>query len=125
MKILFTTDWHLSGTKPSSRVDINFIETQIRKVEEVFNIANEAKVDMIIHGGDITDKARTPYLIINKIIPLFKENKIPFEIIIGSHDTVGYNLESLDYTGIGNLIKSGYIQILNQSNMEGFHCCVI
>lgn len=125
MRILFTVDWHLSGAKPSSRVDIDFIETQVRKVTEVFNIANELKVDMIIHGGDITDKARTPYLIINKIIPLFKENKIPFEAVIGSHDTVGYNLESLDYTGLGNLIKSGYIKILDQVDMEGFHCKVI
>jgi len=123
MKILFTTDWHLNSQKPALRIDEDYITTQVKKVKEVFDIAKEEKVDMILHGGDMFDKAKTPHLIINQITPLFKENNTIFYITLGSHDVVGYNLNELDYTGLGNFIRNGHIKILNEESFaHGIHC---
>jgi len=123
MKILYFTDSHFGDRRPSMRLDEDYIETQIKKIKEVFDISVEEKVDMIIHGGDLFDKAKASHLIVNQITPFFKNNHLPFYMTIGSHDVVGYNLEELDYTGLGNFIRNGHIKILNdESFAHGIHC---
>ena len=126
MRILYTTDWHLSDRKPDSRTDVDFVAIQLAKIAEVFEIAETNKVDIIYHGGDLFDKGRTSLHIVNKIVPFFKKNKIPFECIIGSHDIIGYNINSLPYTGLGNLLANGYVKLLTKSDIAmGFNCSTV
>ena len=55
MKFLFFTDTHIRGNNPQNRID-DFVQTLNVKLREVFEIAKNEEVDIILHGGDIFDR---------------------------------------------------------------------
>lgn len=55
MKILYMTDTHIRGTSPRSRTD-DFQQAIREKIEEVIDIAERERVDLVLHGGDLFDR---------------------------------------------------------------------
>ena len=87
MKILHTADWHLG-----KRLDrFSRIEEQRAVMEEIVQIANDQKVDMVIVAGDLFDNF-TPNtdaveLFYKTLKQLSCEGKRPIVAISGNHDS--------------------------------------
>ena len=87
MKILHTADWHLG-----KRLDrFSRIDEQRAVMEEIVQIANDQKVDMVIVAGDLFDNF-TPNtdaveLFYKTLKQLSYEGKRPVVAISGNHDS--------------------------------------
>jgi len=116
MRLVFTTDWHLCSKKPFRRTDSDFLEVQLKKVDEIINYCIDTKVDVVIHGGDVFDVPVPDYWLLNEVVPRLRKlrrAKIPCYIVYGSHDMFGYNIKSIGRdTGVGTLLHAGLFRSL-------------
>lgn len=116
LKILFATDLHFRASKPISRLDTNFFATQLAKLDEVFQIAEDEKVDLVLLGGDIFDRPDVPHSVVIKVMRAFrrfKEKGITVYSIVGNHDVYGYTSSTEDASAIGELFEAGVIKKLS------------
>lgn len=90
-RILFYTDLHLAASTPLHRID-DYPNTVLNKLQEVYQLAEEHKTDLIIFGGDLFDSHRTySYDILSRAIELINK---PTYAIVGQHDLIGYNSDT-------------------------------
>lgn len=87
MRILHTSDWHLG-----KRLDFfSRHEEQKWVLDEICNIAQEQKVDLIIVAGDLFDTFNPPIesteLLYKTLKKLTNNGKIPVIAIAGNHDS--------------------------------------
>lgn len=107
MKLLYFNDPHFRDTTPENRLEENFLEMQSSKLQDIALIAHNKGIKDIIIGGDIFDKWNTSYettkRIMNIIGTAFTNMGITLHTIIGNHDIIGYNIETLKQTSLGIL----------------------
>jgi len=90
-KIAVFTDMHLTGKRPVHRTD-DFCGALIRKLQEVYDIANRRDVDCVVFLGDFFNNHRIfSYEIINEAMDVICASKVKTYAITGQHDLVGYN----------------------------------
>lgn len=87
MKILHTADWHLG-----KRLDrFSRLEEQVSVMNEIIEIADEQKVDMIIVAGDLFDNFNPSVEAVELFYKTFKQlsnnGKRPVIAIAGNHDS--------------------------------------
>lgn len=87
MRILHTADWHLG-----KKLDFfNRLEEQRAVLNEMVQIAEEQKVDMVIVAGDLFDTFNPPNeateLLYKTLKKLAKNGKVPVIAIAGNHDS--------------------------------------
>lgn len=86
MKILHTSDWHLGKTLEG----YSRMEEQQKFIEELIEISENKKIDMIIISGDIYDTGNPPAiaerLFYNSAKILSQHGKRPILVIAGNHD---------------------------------------
>ena len=90
MRFLFFTDTHIRGTNPQNRKD-NFYNTLQLKIREVFDIARQNDVDIILHGGDIFDRPDISPSLVREFALLLNEYSFPIYAVAGNHDIYGQN----------------------------------
>jgi DNA repair protein SbcD/Mre11 len=111
MKFLFFTDSHFRDDQPVSRID-NTYKTQFEKLGEILQIVREYNVDAVLHGGDFFNIKKPSHKLVIDIIDWCKHLDVPIYTILGNHDLVGYNLDSVQSSGLGVLVESGAIEQL-------------
>lgn len=86
MKILHTADWHVG--KKIGRIERT--EEYSAVLDEIVGIASEAEVDLVLHSGDLFDRAFPPYdaigLALGALIRL-AESGARVVLIAGNHDS--------------------------------------
>lgn len=112
MKLLYFTDTHIRGSAPKSRKD-NFLETVLRKTEEVFQIAEKKDVDFILHGGDLFDRPDVSIAVVGEFAKVLRDMPRPMYIVSGNHDIFGHNPQTLPRTMLGFLNNLGFLHLLN------------
>jgi len=112
MKILYLTDSHFRDTNPINRLD-DFYHIQFSKMKELKDICENEKVNVVIFGGDLFDNPTPSYELFNNILDFIINLNSEIYGICGSHDLYGYNLETLNKTAIGTLIKVDAVRLLN------------
>jgi DNA repair protein SbcD/Mre11 len=110
-KIVFGTDLHLRATKPLSRLDDDFLETLLDKMDQVREYSKDA--DLVILGGDIFDRPDVPHSVVLKTIRTLSKFQVPLYTIVGNHDIFGYQGTTVDSTALGVLFESGCIKKLD------------
>lgn len=88
MKILLTSDWHLRNTNPENRID-SFFETQLNKIGQIFQLADDNGCDYILQAGDFWNSSRPSFETIEEVVYLFNQYKINrdnFICVYGQHD---------------------------------------
>lgn len=106
MKFVYCCDLHIKASRPIMRIDEDYTENILSKLREVFQYGKDHKVDCIILGGDIFDTYNPAVSSINKFVDLCIEfSEIPIHTLIGNHDIIGHNLESVNNTALGLLYK--------------------
>ena len=114
MKFLYFTDSQADDMQPSCRSDI-FTNTLFNKFREIGELAKQEKVDRIFCGGDFLDQPCVAHSFLNMLIDILKEYPHPIDLVLGNHDLVGYNLDSVERSAIGLLRKSGVINICDST----------
>lgn len=111
MKFLFFTDTHIRGNNPQNRID-DFVQTLNVKLREVFEIAKNEEVDIILHGGDIFDRPDISPALVREFVLLLNDYTFPLYAVAGNHDIYGQNPNTLNRTMLGLLDSIGIIKII-------------
>jgi DNA repair exonuclease SbcCD nuclease subunit len=124
MKFLIVGDTHFRTIRPRYRMDPDYFQTQLNKLNEIFDIAVNEQVDGgIVHTGDFFDRFDTELRILNAIVAILrqgvKKKKIKFYCVLGNHDIQGYCYDSIFKTGLCNLIKSGLVKLIVEPTKLG------
>lgn len=82
MKGLLTTDWHSTDSVPENRMD-DYTTALINKINFIYNLSIEKKVDDILHAGDLCDNALLGYGFYSILFNLIR---IKTATIYGQHD---------------------------------------
>ena len=89
MRILHTSDWHIG--KRIGRFDRS--EEHRRVIDEVVDIADREKVDLVIHSGDLFERPIPPIhaleLGLDGLVRLTDGARRPVVAIAGNHDSPG------------------------------------
>jgi DNA repair exonuclease SbcCD nuclease subunit len=115
MKFLYVTDTHIRGTTPKNRLDV-YAETLKNKLKEVIDLANNERVDLILHGGDVFDRPDLAPNVVGQFAKLFMKATMPIYVVAGNHDTFGHNPETISRTMLGLMDSFGVMTIIDQNN---------
>src|SRR3954471_23370230 len=89
MRFLHTADWHLGRLFHGA----SLVNDQAHVLDQVIDVAREAKPDVILVAGDIYDRAVPPpeavELLDEVLSRLVIDLKIPVVLIAGNHDSPG------------------------------------
>jgi exonuclease SbcD len=106
MKFLFLTDSHWTDIRPKNRID-DIMESQFAELGEIIEICHENNIDQILHGGDTFNTRKPSHGLIVHLLDWCKQLNLPIFTVIGNHDEIGYNLDSVRNSGLGILLESG------------------
>ena len=120
MRFCSISDLHLMARKPSCRKD-DFIETQFRKLEFIFQTAKE-NGEILFIAGDVFDSPKEPYLLTYRLIKLIKKYKIKVYVIAGQHDMHFHNPDFVN-TPLGILISTGLVTFFGYIKIDGISFC--
>lgn len=120
MRILFTTDSHLSAVSPINRID-DFKNTILNKMFELGQIAKYYNCNLILHGGDLFNNPSCNVEYLNKVIGIILGYGIPMYVVPGNHDLYGYNINTLPRTSLGTLAASNVVGILDRKHPLTFN----
>ena len=120
MKLLIFTDSHIRASTPRSRID-DYPTAMWEKFRQISQIIIEKGINAVLIGGDLFDTPDPSTSIVNSYLQLFTYWNIPIYSIIGSHDKFGYNDDTLYRTGLGTLIASGTIKLLDKTQRIGYN----
>lgn len=119
MRFLFLTDTHIRGTNPQNRKD-DFLKTLFDKMTEVFDLAKQNNVDIIIHGGDVFDRPDISPSIVRHFILLLNKYTLPIYAVAGNHDIYGQNPLTLTRTMLGLIDSTDLLHIMKPGEVKIF-----
>lgn len=97
---LFIGDPHLSSYKPGKRLDSNFLDTIIDKLDQAADICIKRNLFMIILGDLFHDDKDHNPLMLTKLIKVFKKLPHPPLTIIGNHEKTQDKLTDDTFTAV-------------------------
>ena len=106
MKILFATDMHYTASNIASRKD-NYPKTMLDKTEQMLDIGESRKIDLLALGGDFTHSPELSKLYENKLIALYRKYSYHKACVAGNHDLYNADPGSISKTSLGTFYKSG------------------
>lgn len=116
MKIMYSTDHHMKGRNPGSRLD-NYPQAIMNKVLEFEQACYANNAKQAVFGGDLYDTPRVAFSFINmmsRVLRRMKRRGITCYIVPGNHDLYGYSMDTLEQTAIGVLIAAGLLKVLKR-----------
>jgi DNA repair exonuclease SbcCD nuclease subunit len=111
LRFLFVTDTHIRGNNPHSRKD-HFLTTALNKFAEVIQLAEEEKVEAILHGGDFFHIPNPSLQVAGAFAAVIRSTAIPIYGIAGNHDLFGHNPDTLPRTMLGLFAKLGLVRLI-------------
>ena len=115
MRFLYFTDTHITNLTPSGRKD-DFLNTQMKKMEEVILLSKELKVDYVLHGGDFFDKPGATLKLGIEYSKIMREFDRPVFIIAGNHDIYGQNPDSVNTAMLGLLEAVDLVKLIKEND---------
>lgn len=108
IKIIFVGDVHLSEKNPLARID-DYNEAILKKLEQIYSLALEQKVDAVVFLGDIFHlkaPSKNSFKLVNRVVKYlrrFWRANIPVMLLVGNHDLMYGDLSSIPRQPIGIL----------------------
>lgn len=116
LRWMFVGDLHLNSATPVSRKD-DYAEAMLDKVENLAKFANENEVDFVVLGGDVFHTKSQPDGFLVFVTLAFRKFKMPVYTIVGNHDILYTNVDSVRRTPLGVLLSSGVVKWMNSVSM--------
>lgn len=124
MRFLFITDTHIRSTSIRSRLD-NVPDTLEEKLTEIGKIAENERVDAILHGGDLFDRPDVSVMTVSRYAKILAGYPCPVYATIGNHDIFAHNPKTLPRTMIGLLAVLGLITLIPEGGVCLEGDCVV
>jgi DNA repair protein SbcD/Mre11 len=121
VKFGFFTDVHIRGKNPESRKD-DYLKSVMGKLQYIIDYAINNELDALLCGGDLFNVANVSDGIKNDLMVMFsplRDCNIPLYTIVGSHDYLDYNMNTLNRTSIKVLHNAGLLHILSEPIIYG------
>ncbi len=103
-KLFYSTDWHAKGKNPSSRID-DYPSTIESKIRTFFRLGEEYGVDAYACGGDMVDSAYLSPQYVTRLGHVINEEleatQKKLYYVLGNHDIIAYNPDSITSTSFG------------------------
>ena len=112
MRFILTADWHLRATPPRCRIDKDWIDTQKKALEQVFNYAKSYRCSICVVGDIFHSNSDVSFQCIQMVQNLADElNEIGQKLFIlcGNHDLLYHSSQNIDKSAVGILLKSNNI----------------
>jgi DNA repair exonuclease SbcCD nuclease subunit len=117
---IYRTDTHVCDRSPASWKG-DYSAEIFSNLEQIGKFAIEHKVKAVLDGGDyfhVKSASRNPHSIVVRSARLHRAYPCPTFSIIGNHDVVYNNLETIDQQPLGVLFSSGVFQPLTEQVFE-------
>lgn len=106
MRMIATSDWHITGTTPRIRKD-DYQQAGLNKTQYILAEALERDCDIAV-AGDIFDGPRCPWWLYNMYVKMFRNFPKTIHVIPGQHDMHFHN-PNIDNTPLGGFISSNVV----------------
>lgn len=107
--IIGITDTHWTERRPRSRTDLDWIDTQTRKINQVYQVARDFQAQAIVHAGDLFHQPQGRLIsrrVDTWLLAVLGQAPCPWLVIPGNHDMKGQRLDSLEDHPYGCLVAS-------------------
>jgi hypothetical protein len=105
------TDVHLRGSTPRSRLDPDYLFTQLSELEYILSFCDEGYV---LCCGDLFDTPNVSHRVVKRLISLLNEHRVRLITTVGQHDVYGHNIHGYkDNTALGVMEASGTTIVLH------------
>lgn len=116
MRFLVCGDWHITDKKPARRLDENYLDTCLGKVEQLLRYAKDNKIKYLLQAGDFFDSHRASDNVLQRTIALLlKYPEVSVYAIYGQHDQRFHSSE-IDNTPLKVLSSAKVVTIPFDSN---------
>jgi exonuclease SbcD len=110
-------DLHLTSRGSQRRLD-NYFETQMRKLNQAFDIFEQEKCDYIFQVGDFFESPDVSNYVISAVIKLLRERCLRIYCCYGQHDITGHSAATLKRSPLKILEAAGVVFILTDQPIE-------
>jgi len=117
MKFLYCQDTHIKGVNPANRSGNYYAEVML-KMREVIDLSKKLKVDKVYHGGDLFGSAKVSDNMVDDLLDMIEDAKIPWQIVWGNHDEIGHNPELSKSTSLAHIFRRSKM-VTHLDNIEG------
>lgn len=125
MKLGFLADTHLRSSTPACRKDTNFYDTQMFKLAQVVDTANQRQWDYILHAGDLFDAQEPTLKLMHDTMAILNKSHAKWIVNPGNHDFFGANTETLRRSGLGILWQAGLIDTVDKMTDIQLGVCTV
>jgi DNA repair exonuclease SbcCD nuclease subunit len=121
MNLLLTGDWHISDRRPKRRLDKDYFQTQVGKLDQIRDIYKERKCDAVLQTGDVYDIFRASNGVVSDLMLYLRKewDGIPIYTIYGQHDIAGHS-ESTFVNSPLRLLESAGVMTVMRKNAAAF-----
>jgi len=123
MKILYVADMHLRTLKPVNRIDEDYFQVQFNKLKQIKDFIKKNKIKYLFIGGDIFDISVGSMRLLVEVMKFFTKLSKLCEIytIVGNHDFIGANLNTLNKVCLGVLFASERVKKLDELELNNLY----
>lgn len=114
---LFVGDPHLASYTPGKRLDVNFTDTVLDKLEQAVNLCITYNLYMIILGDLFDDDEDKDTLMLTKLIRVLKKLPQPPLTIIGNHEKTQHKLTEDTFVAV--LREAGVLYTIEKNSYWG------
>tara|TARA_B100000745_G_scaffold273464_1_gene201880 strand:+ start:6193 stop:7170 length:978 start_codon:yes stop_codon:yes gene_type:complete len=120
VKIVWSTDWHVSDINPAMRID-NYEEAVFDRISQIRTICAKAGATICLVGGDVfhvKKSSRVRHALVARLIRELQSFPCPVYSIVGNHDISHNNLDTLPTKPLGVVFDSGALKRLTDLTLE-------
>lgn len=114
MKLIFCGDPHFRAKGSRYRVD-DYYRVQFDKLNQILQLGEQHQASGVVFLGDVFHSVREPHELVKDLLGTFKKYTVPTYAIVGNHDLIGYNADSIGTSPLGVLVEAGALKLLGKS----------
>ena len=125
-RVLWVGDNHMTDRQPTMRQD-NYGEACLEELKEIFEIARDKQVELVVFLGDVFDKVHVGKEYLNSVLRVFAADfdgkPWPFRktVVIGNHD-IGHNIQFYPQSALCALVSAGVLELNDMLPDFGIAC---
>jgi DNA repair exonuclease SbcCD nuclease subunit len=120
--IVFCTDTHFRNSNPSYRRDEIF-KNSLEEFKYVLDVAKENNA-LLIHGGDIFHTPNATNEVVSEVAELIVASGVRVALLVGNHDLIGSNIDTLRRTAGGLLRFCSDVVLLHRNAVRLNHTII-
>lgn len=117
MRLIIVGDPHFRGRASRYRID-DYYAAQFDKLDQIMRLAKQHTVDGVVFLGDVMHSPRESYQLTTDLILKIQQSPCKVYSIVGNHDLVGYQIDTLPNSPLGVLTAAGAVELLDESGKE-------